>query len=465
MHELRRGIRAGILVLLLLLLFSGIADAIDISACGIISSSGSYTLTSDILNSAELTCISITASDVIFDGAGHTIDGVDGGETKGVYALSVSNVTVSNLMLSDWYDGIRYSGVTQSDISNITSTSNYYNGVYFLSSSYSNISNSTITQNYDGLELYLSSYINITSNNISSNNNDGIYVSVSDYNNLFSNTVNSNSYAGIELYHGNTNTVFGNSIKFNSNYGIRSTYTNIIYNNLFNNTNNAHNSGTNIWNISKTAGSNIMGGSYLGGNFWGNLTKSGFSETCSDVDLDGICDSSYTYGVVLDYLPLTYPAPSTVTISCPIGWCYVASNYSSTTLLALDNLFSTDTVQGHYNATTQKYESHRTGYSFNQNVAVAQKEGYYYYFSTAQDITTTPGSTPSITLKTGWNLVGNYGSSARTLSALKSSVGASATSAKYYDKTLKTWVSTDSQSVPAMESFFVYVTSQTDWSD
>lgn len=155
---------------------------------------------------------------------------------------------------------------------------------------------------------------------------------------------------------------------------------------------------------------------------------------------------------------------TTSTISCPIGWCYLASNYSSMTLLELDNLFSTDTVQGHYNATSQKYESHRTGYNFNQNVSVVQKEGYYYYFSTATDITTTPGSTPSITLKTGWNLVGNYGSSARTLAALKSSIGSSATQAQYYNKTLKTWVSTDNQSVPAMEGFFVYVTSQTDWS-
>ena len=97
-------------------------------------------------------------------------------------------------------------------------------------------------------------------------------------------------------------------------------------------------------------------------------------------------------------------------------------------------------------------------------MSVAQKEGYYYYFSTATDITTTPGSTPSITLKTGWNLVANYGSSARTLSALKSSIGASATQAQYYDRTYKLWVNYDWQEVPAMESFMVYVNAQTVWS-
>lgn len=170
-------------------------------------------------------------------------------------------------------------------------------------------------------------------------------------------------------------------------------------------------------------------------------------------------DTIYTF-----YYTEAPPPPSEVTVSCPIGWCYVGLNYTSKTLLELDNLFSTDTIQGRYNATSQKYESHRTGYAFNQHVTVQQKEGYYYYFTSAQDITMLPGSTPSITLKAGWSLVANYGTSVRTLSALKTSIGATATSVKYYDRTSKTWVSTDSQSVPAMENFFVYVTSQTEWS-
>lgn len=150
-------------------------------------------------------------------------------------------------------------------------------------------------------------------------------------------------------------------------------------------------------------------------------------------------------------------------ISCPVGWCYLTMNYTSKTLLELDNLFSTDTIQGKYNATSQKYENHRTGYAFNQNVTVAHKEGYYYYFTSPSNVMVSPVTNPAITLKPGWNLVGNYGTSARTLSALKSSVGASATQAKYYDKALKTWVSSDSQSVPAMEAFLVYVTDQVEW--
>jgi len=155
--------------------------------------------------------------------------------------------------------------------------------------------------------------------------------------------------------------------------------------------------------------------------------------------------------------------PEVTTVSCPIGWCYVASNYTSKTLLELDNMFSTDTIQGRYNRTSKKYENHRTGYAFNQYVSVEQKEGYYYYFTSAQDVTMTPGSTPSITLKTGWSLTSNYGA-ARTLAELKSSIGVAATQTQYYDRSSKSWVITDSQSVPAMEAFFVYVTSETPWS-
>jgi hypothetical protein len=39
-------------------------------------------------------------------------------------------------------------------------------------------------------------------------------------------------------------------------------------------------------------------------NFWANPTGIGFSQTCSDVNKDGICDTSYTLASGnVDYLP------------------------------------------------------------------------------------------------------------------------------------------------------------------
>lgn len=83
---------------------------------------------------------------------------------------------------------------------------------------------------------------------------------------------------------------------------------NFIYNNLFNNAVNfifeTHEE--NYWNIPRTRGENIIGGPYLGGNYWANPDGTGYSETCEDANRDGFCDEPYTLEENnVDYLPLT----------------------------------------------------------------------------------------------------------------------------------------------------------------
>jgi nitrous oxidase accessory protein len=80
---------------------------------------------------------------------------------------------------------------------------------------------------------------------------------------LSGNTVSNNDYVGIELYSSNTNP---------------------IYSNYFDNAINAYDSSNNIWNISKTPGTNIIGGSWLGGNYWRDYAE-------SDTDGDGLGDT------------------------------------------------------------------------------------------------------------------------------------------------------------------------------
>jgi len=70
---------------------------------------------------------------------------------------------------------------------------------------------------------------------------------------------------------------------------------NRIYDNQFNNINNfiIKNGSINRWNTTKTLSTNIIGGPYLSGNAWTTPTGTGFSQTCTDSDNDGICDSTY----------------------------------------------------------------------------------------------------------------------------------------------------------------------------
>ena len=132
---------------------------------------------------------------------------------------------------------------------------------------------------------------NTLSGNTASDNARGVYFGNSDSNTLSSNTVRNNSVYGLF--------VCGRSDK------------NLIYNNYFNNTNMTIKNGIgNAYNTTKTAGTNIVGGPYIGGNFWAKPDGTGFSETAVDKDGDGISDSAYTNitgSVYSDYLPLVTP--------------------------------------------------------------------------------------------------------------------------------------------------------------
>jgi len=92
-----------------------------------------------------------------------------------------------------------------------------------------------------------------------------------------------NFHFGIGLDYSSYNTIANNNVG-NNGVGIYLRYSlhNLIYNNVFvNDVNVVVEGGVNYWSIEKTRGTNIMGGSYIGGNYW-----SGFSDTCTDSDGD-----------------------------------------------------------------------------------------------------------------------------------------------------------------------------------
>ncbi|WP_410508508.1 PKD domain-containing protein [Methanosarcina hadiensis] len=211
--------------------------------------------------------------------------------------LQAPNITISGIKVTgsgSSYAGINLYKCSKCVIEKSKVTNNGY-GIRLTSSSRCTISKNTVTDNV-AYGIYLgSSSLNTISGNTANNDNRGIHVGSSDDNKLSGNTVTSNSASG--MY------VCGLSDR------------NLIYDNYFNNTNMTIKSGIgNSYNTTKTAGKNVVGGTYIGGNFWGKPDGSGFSNKATDKDGDGISDSPYTNitsSIYSDYLPLvTSSSPS-----------------------------------------------------------------------------------------------------------------------------------------------------------
>ncbi|HET8689706.1 MAG TPA: NosD domain-containing protein, partial [Methanosarcina sp.] len=81
----------------------------------------------------------------------------------------------------------------------------------------------------------------------------------------------------------------------------------IVTNNNLNNTVNinAPEGTESVFNTTKTTGKNIIGGPYLGGNYWATPSGKGFSQTHSDKNRDGFADVPYKLDKSsIDNLPL-----------------------------------------------------------------------------------------------------------------------------------------------------------------
>ncbi|MEM2638378.1 MAG: NosD domain-containing protein, partial [Candidatus Hadarchaeales archaeon] len=431
---------------LLALLFLSLAPvlAVDVDKCTEITQPGYYRLVNDIsgLLSGKDYCIKISASNVVLDGQGFSINGTGSG--KGIL-VQANNVTIKNVSVSGYYDGIFLSLSSNNTIENCTLSGNYEEGIHLYSSNNNIIRSNKVSGNVRGIYLHSSSN-NLMENNMISNNNDygihlssssdnivknndftncGLYVYDSYNNRVENNLVNgkplvylenasnqiisnagqvilvnsnnitirdlviSNASVGIELWNSsnvsirdctisgnyfgiylgssgnnviksciisgnnhfgiylnssgnnliennmilgnkhfiylwssNSNVLRNNEISYND-YGIylHSSSNNIIYNNIFNNTKNVEiYRSANTWNTTLQQGTNILGGNWLGGNAWLKPDGTGYSQTCTDSDGNGICDEPYQLAENnIDYLPLSVQM-STPTNSKKLSW-------------------------------------------------------------------------------------------------------------------------------------------------
>ncbi|MEF8879565.1 MAG: NosD domain-containing protein [Candidatus Thermoplasmatota archaeon] len=229
-----------------------------------------------------------------------------------------SNAISNNNIYSNSKNGIYLLDLCNQN--NITSNKVYSNneiGVRIENSSSNHVyNNPSLNQNgYYGVMISGSSNI-VDENTINSNDKHGVFLLADDNTIISDNTINGNNYDGIRIQNSTLDQIKSNRVTENSRYGIYINYyavSNTIYDNYIsgNSESNARDisADVNNWYTSKTAGSNIINGPYIGGNYWGDYTG-------TDSNNDGIGESTYD-GIsgsnVTDPNPLTHRLPVAIT--------------------------------------------------------------------------------------------------------------------------------------------------------
>jgi len=311
---------------------------------------------------------------------------------------TLTNITASN----NYYEGLALVG-SNNTLTNIIANSNGYYGLYIYGLN-NTLTNIIANSNYYGLYLHVLDYNTLT-NIIANSNYYGLYIG-SSFDNTLTNITASNNNYGLYLYYSNYNTIKDSKIQNSINYGIyllEAKY-NLIYNNLFNNTNNFYFEGTiylNYWNTTRQPGNRIYSpGTEIGGNYWTNPSGNGYSDTCTDADRDGFCDSPYTLNSQnIDYLPLSD--------EYSVAYITVTFNYAQVNFGTLNhNTLNPAPNQGYgiYNCTVDTnapYKVYAMGYDFSGPATLSISNLYFDTNETAAGLS----YSNAVSLSTSYQLI------------------------------------------------------------
>jgi parallel beta-helix repeat protein len=268
------------------------------------------------------------------------------GDTSQVILINCRNITVTGLNISNAYVAVFLWGTNQSTISGNNLSGNIFLGVADMSESHDNtfkgnyLSNSqaglflaygsegaviegntmesnqlvgaiimssngsrvignTVSGNMMGLFLSSSKDLNVSHNVITSNYEYGLISEDSSLADYAYNNLTNNSF-GFYMVFSNQSTFAHNRVADNAlGLFVLGSNGSVFYDNYFNNTQNALTAeSANDWNIVKTPGTNILGGPYIGGNYWSDYNGYGTNE-------DGFGSNPYDIGDDnVDRLPL-----------------------------------------------------------------------------------------------------------------------------------------------------------------
>ena len=194
-----------------------------VNSCTTIDTPGSYELTTDIVDSSTDPCIAITASDVRFDGAAHTVDGVGSGTGIRVRGNgTLSNVTVRNTAVTDWGTAIRYVGVADGTVTETSVENTSAAGIDFRSVDNSSITATAVTDSdRDGIRLLSSSNNDITATTSADHVGAGVVLGSASSNNSLRDSTVENNRVGVSVSgYSNDTAIERTNVKNSTDHGV-----------------------------------------------------------------------------------------------------------------------------------------------------------------------------------------------------------------------------------------------------
>ncbi len=296
-----------------------------ISGPTVITEPGFYRIGTDVFDTHVPVWLDIRVSNVIIDGNGHTIDGVDKDGTYGIRVRGtgpLSDITIQNLTVLDFAYGLGLFDTSHSRIVWVSASSNTFDGVLIVGGSDNVIECSVIHQDDDGINLTATSRTLVANNIVTENvRGSGIHLSQGcDEITLLGNLVGAND-EGIEIEAASNSTIRANRVTSSRYFGLNlTTAENLtVVDNYFNNRVNIRTPIgpiTGVWSLEAHAGTNVVGNNFIGGNYWGAPDGTGFSDTTPDWDGDGFVNRFYVLPgqIGIDHLPLS-PSPALLTFA------------------------------------------------------------------------------------------------------------------------------------------------------